>query len=323
VAVKAISIAGLSLLFAGLATGSPAARDLSLELATADALMRDGRFEQAYGEYERFARSNPLAQFNLGLIDRNGWGRSPDPVAACRWFEQASAGQIPMAQQMLGDCYRLGIHAPASQEMAIQWYSAAAANGLPMANCLAGKVMIEDQHGQNNREEGLRRCEAAGQAGAVEAQLYLGHIYRTGDAVEQNIQRARYWYDRSAGANNAEGLYQLGLLVREELPARRSREKALYLLESSAAKGYQPAYLATAELYFQSPVEETTGLPGAANLAKSYMWLQATIRSRGDPGDTERARQMLGAVEAIMPNSWKADLDEEVDAHFRRFHPDA
>ena len=81
-----------------------ATRDLGQALAGADQALAAKDYASAHALYSRAAADNPLAQFNLGLFERAGWGRPSDPVAACRWFEQAAQANIPAAQQFLGDC---------------------------------------------------------------------------------------------------------------------------------------------------------------------------------------------------------------------------
>jgi len=294
-------------------------RDLSAELAAADALLQAGDYDRAFAEYSRFAADNPLAQFNLGLIEYYGWGRAVDRVAACHHFEEAGAGEIPMAQQLLADCYRLGVHAPASFAVAEQWYRRAAENGLPTANYWWGRMLIDGTAGNRDLREGIRRCELAAGAGAVEAQLYLARNYLGGDLFGPDRQRALYWYEQAARANNAEALYQLGMLMREGLREGVGRGDIVHALESAAEQGYQAAYLPTAEMYYSAPPDPDTNMPTAENLAKSYLWLQATLKTTDSPEERSRAEHMLKSVLGIMPPTWLPDLDQTVDAHFEKF----
>lgn len=293
-------------------------RDLSAELATADALLESRDYDLAFAEYSKFADHNPLAQFNLGLIEYYGWGRPLNQVAACRHFESASAGDIPMAQQLLADCYRLGVHAPASFSAAEQWYRRAAENGLPTANYWWGRMLIDGTVGTRDLREGIRRCELAAGAGAVEAQLYLARHYQSGELFGPDRQRALYWYERAAQTNNAEALYQSGILMQEGAREGVARGEALHALESAAEQGYQAAYLPTAEMYYSAPTDPDTNMPTAENLAKSYMWLQATLRTTNNPEQRSRAQNMLDAVMKVMPQTWLSDLDQSVDAHIEK-----
>ena len=297
-----------------------AGRDLGKELASADALLQAQDFDRAFQEYSQYTRHNPLAQFNLGLIEQHGWGRPANPVAACRWFEGASAGNIPMAQQMLADCYRLGVHAPANFSLAENWYRRAADNGLPTANYWWGRMLIDAKFGRQDLRQGISLCELAAQAGATQAQLYLANMYRSGEVFEKNDNRALYWYERAAQGNNAEALYHLGILMRDNILENSTREAALHALERAAAQGYEPAYLPTAELFFQTPVESDSDMPTAHNLAKSYLWLRAVLITSEGVEERARAQEMLDVVNGVMPQTWVKDLDTELDAHFARIN---
>jgi TPR repeat protein len=294
-------------------------RDLSAELAAADELLQAEEYERAFAEYSRFADDNSLAQFNLGLFEYYGWGRHVDRVAACHHFEAASVGEIPMAQQFLAQCYQLGVHAPASISTAEQWYRRAAENGLPTANYWWGRMLIDGTSGTRNLREGVRRCELAAGAGAIEAQLYLARNYLGGELFGPDRQRALYWYEQAARANNAEALYQSGILMQEGLRVGVGRGDVLYALESSAEQGYQAAYLPTAEMYYSAHPDGDTNMPTAENLAKSYLWLQATVRTTESPEERLRAEHMLKSVMEIIPATWLPDLDQAVDAHLEKF----
>lgn len=295
-----------------------ASEDLNAELAQANRLLQAQEYDGAYAEYSKYAHDNPLAQFSLGLIEQYGWGRPANPAAACRWFDGASKGNIPMAQQMLADCYRLGTHAPASFSKAQQWYRKAAENGLATANYWWGRMLIEGQPGEKNLRKGVRLCEQAAQAGALEAQLYLANSYRSGELLGEDRQRALYWYNLAAQSNNPEALYSLGMFMRNDVLEDFSRDTTLLTLEKAAAQGYQPAYLPTAALYFDAPLDRNTKMPAATNLAKSYLWLQAVLLTSEQPEERAQAEKMLTAVIQVMPQSWLEDLDSEVEEHFAR-----
>jgi TPR repeat protein len=99
--------------------------DLRAGLALADAALAAQDYPAAYAAYARHAADNPLAQFNLGLIEQQGWGRPADPVAACGWFEQAAQHAIPAAQQFWGDCLAGGVKGAPDGPAALAWYAMA------------------------------------------------------------------------------------------------------------------------------------------------------------------------------------------------------
>ena len=58
--------------------------------------------------------------------------------------------------------------------------------------------------------------------------------------------------------------------------------------------------------------------PPADQLAKAYMWASAA-KARGDEAGEKRAAELLERVNAIMPESWRKDLDARVAEHLSEF----
>ena len=85
--------------------------------------------------------------------------------------------------------------------------------------------------------------------------------------------------------------------------------------ERSASKGYLPAYLPTARLYYAAARDPKTGLLPAEFLAKAYLWVSAVIRRSGDAAELAEAKRFVADVRREMPQGWAADLDKKVDEH--------
>lgn len=85
--------------------------NLAAELKKAQEELAAGNYESAFKEFLRVAEGddNALAQFNLGLFYRYGWGRPEDPVAACGWFRKAAIGRIPAAAHFYAESLEHGI----------------------------------------------------------------------------------------------------------------------------------------------------------------------------------------------------------------------
>ena len=85
--------------------------------------------------------------------------------------------------------------------------------------------------------------------------------------------------------------------------------------EEAASQGYVPAYYETALAYFNTREETADGLWHENDLAKTYMWLAATLQRSQDEKQLASARRMMETVTEVMPASWAADLDSKVQAH--------
>ena len=74
----------------------------SQNLQQAASLLDDGQYEPAYKIYVALAQSDdPVAQYNLGLIFKNGLGREKNVEQANFWFQQAANQGLTQAYNQL------------------------------------------------------------------------------------------------------------------------------------------------------------------------------------------------------------------------------
>jgi len=296
------------------------ATDLRAELAQADRALAAQQYPAAYRAYVRHAGRNALAQFNLGLIEQHGWGRPANPAAACAWFEQAARRQIPAAQQFLGDCLAQGIGRAVDGPAALQWYAKAAAAGLVAADCAAGNLYLAGKVVPRDAPQGLALYTKAAQAESVPAMLKLADHYRSGN---DNLPLARFWYDQAAQRHSHVAQWRLGLMQSAGEGGAPDLAQARFWLEHAAMEGYAAAYLPTAILYANAPLDPATGALAPADLARVYMWNQAALAATPDPRELAEITRIDAMVQAVMPLPWRADLDRKVGAHLARFSPQA
>jgi TPR repeat protein len=95
-----------------------------------------------------------------------------------------------------------------------------------------------------------QHIEEAETYGDPDLTLQLGRLNERGCAIRKDMDKARYWYQKSADAGNGEALYRLSLMVREDKYNRHSEEQADKLLQKSLLTGYvheeEPSYLVEA-----------------------------------------------------------------------------
>lgn len=312
----------LVLILALLSAAMPAApaEDLQAKLGPAIEALSAGDYQRAYTRFKRHAKRNALAQFNLGLIEQNGWGRPANPQAACGWFEQAAAGRIPTAQHFFGLCLAQGIDRAADVPAAIDWLKQAADGGHLLSLCTAGQLYIEGKGITQDVQQGLQLCTQAAALGVPLAMLTLGDYYREGKSLPQDLSAARYWYTQAAEHRSPEGQYQLGLMLSAGQGGAVDPQAALFWLETAASEGYAPAYLPTAILYASADTQADTGLLAPEHLAKIYVWLMAAKARNDDPALAPEIARIEDMVQAVMPESWRPQLDQQVAEHLAKFH---
>ena len=290
-------------------------------LAHAQQALAAGDYGKAYPAFQRLAADSPLAQFTLGLFEHEGWGRPANPTAACAWFDKAARKNIPAAQQYLGDCFARGIGRAVDGQAALQWYRAAGTAGIPYALCSAGELYIAGTIVPRDVPQGLALCTAAAQAESPPAMLRLADLYREGTQAPQNLKLARYWYDQAAQRHNHEAQYRLGVMLGEGAGGDADLAQARFWLEHAAMEGYAPAYLPTAILYANAPVDPQTGALRPHDLAKVYMWNRAAKAGAATTQQLADIARIDAMVLAVMPAQWQPELDRRVADHLAKFPP--
>jgi len=163
-----------------------------------------GEFEDAIDAYERkdyrtaitkfrsaADKGNVLAQFNMGLMFRNGYGTAQDYKEAARWFKLAGQQGHPQAQYNLALMHEMGQGVSQSYAESIRLYRLAAIQGLAQA--------------QNN----------------------LATLYGNGQGVEKDVLMSYMWYTISAQNGNAISLQGLNALATQMSNQQIEKSKRL------------------------------------------------------------------------------------------------
>jgi TPR repeat protein len=312
VAILIVTVASIS--------SAQARNDLAQELKSAQAALSAGQYDAAYPLYLSSAqKGNSLAQFTVGMFHDLGWGSLPtDPALACNWFEKSAQGDIPTAAHLLAECFRRGTGRPPDPAMAARWYERAAGLGHYLSLCSLAELYMVGQGVARDPKQGLALCRQAAEKGALGAKVQVGRYLLEGDDSIRDPQAAHDWFESAATASPQARFY-LGRIHREGLGTEPAPDEARTWFEQAASEGYVPAYFQTARLYFEISPDIKTQRLSADDLAKTYMWLSATVLSSQDPQEVEQARAMLDQVLAVMPASWVPTLDVRVAAHLDKF----
>jgi len=92
-----------------------------------DASTARGWFERAQPD------SNPQAAYYLGIMEKGGYGKATDPVAAVAHFRVAALHGMPEAMYLLGNAYASGEGVDTDPREAMRWYLRAASLDHPQA----------------------------------------------------------------------------------------------------------------------------------------------------------------------------------------------
>jgi TPR repeat protein len=310
------AVSGLLALSAPIA----AQADNAKELRHAQAALSAGDYDKAYAQYKGFAdKGNPLAQFTMAMFHQMGWGRTVDPVSACRWHEKAAAGKIPASAHYLADCLVSGTHMPPDPTQAAKWYEQAANYGHFSSLCALGSLYIAGNGVAKDPAKGLTLCQQAAQKGHVASMMTLGRSHLQGVAGKKDYQAAVSWFEQASQRNSAEAPYLIGTILREGSAGPKRLEEARYWFELAASRGYVRAYFVTGGLYFAAPPDPGTQMPTAKNLAKAFLWLSAAKARSTDKNEFPEIRKQLAKIGEIMPQSWAPDLEMKVAEHLAKY----
>ncbi|UTY57615.1 tetratricopeptide repeat protein [Massilia sp. erpn] len=307
----------LSLVFPLIVQARP--MDYSRELTAANRALARGDYADARAGYLKHSKTNPLAQFSLGLLYQNGWGQPRDGIQACRWFERSAQKNIPTAQHFFGDCLDRGIHRPADPKMALDFYLRAARGGHLLSLCSAAQLYIDGRGVDQDVAQGLDLCAQAAQAGSPQAMLRLANYFRGTAQVKPDLTAARAWYQMAAERDVPEAQYWLARMLSEGAGGAADAAQAAGWMERAAMGGHAPAYLPTAVLYANAPLDPATKTLPATDLAKVYLWNSAAQARSTDPEEQVQISKINELLQEIVPASWRPKLDRQVSDHLARF----
>ena len=289
-------------------------------LQDAQDALASGDYAKAFNGYHDAAvrDNNALAQFSLGLFYQNGWGREIDPATACRWFEKAAQGGIPVAQHLTGVCFDQGIHHPENPVTAADWFRKAAQAGHLYSYCHLADLLMTGRGFPKDPVKALELCHPAAQQGSIPAQLWMGKFYLHGDPAIRNQQEAYRWFAAAAQKQSPEAFYYLALIMQSDSSAQHAPVEIRQMFEQAAALKYVPAYFQAGKYFHDAEPDPETGQLSAEHLAKAYLWLSAALQQSQDPEEIPAAKSMLRQILTVMPKTWLTGLDQKVAQHLQR-----
>lgn len=200
------------------------------------------------------ARSFGEAAFNLGLLYEDGLGVEKDIDRALAYYRRGAANGSVKAVFRLGIVYWLGTpDVPKNEAEGRRYLSLAAANGdqeaaryLSQASLPAGSepdvlVAVDRAMAEGRPDDAVRLLVEAADGGIARAQTRLAWHYETGRAVERNLEKAAFWFQRAAQGGDAEAMYALSVMYATGAGQPRDPLLAESWLRKSAAAGYPQA----------------------------------------------------------------------------------
>ena len=199
------------------------------------------------------------------------------------------------------------------------WYEKAASHGHLISWCSEADHYIRGDGVAKDIARGITLCMQAAQANSPPAMLKLARYFQQGRDVPQDLAAARHWYAQAAQSHVNEAQYQLGLMLANGEGGDEDGKGALFWFETAASEGYVPAYLVTAMLYANAPVQKETGALTPEQLAKVYLWTEAAKARSIGPEQQAQADKLEAQVLSVMPATWRGELDKKIAEHLAKY----
>lgn len=224
-----------------------------------------GRYGWAERFYELAGRKQySAALVNLGYMARVGMGRPVDYDRALKFYLQASELGNLRARTNVGTAFIRGQGVPQVPEEGILWYRLAASSGWTNAMTALGDAYGKGTGVEKDEAEAARLYAAAADLGQIDAMSNLGRAYVRGAGVEKDVKRGLDLLLEAAGLGNQYApLFAARVLIKGDKGVKADPERARNLLDLSARRGFEDAYLDLARAY-------QDGSFGKPDLAKAY-----------------------------------------------------
>ncbi len=152
----------------------------------------------AYRYFENATKAGNIeAMYFLGQCLQNGSGISANPQKAVSCFIKAAEAGVLEAQYSLANCYYDGGGVNRDYQKAVFWYKKAALQGHPNAQCSLGNCYAEGQGVKKDYHQAMNWYSLAADHGHALAYYNLGYFYEKGIGVLPDLDKAQRYYESS------------------------------------------------------------------------------------------------------------------------------
>jgi TPR repeat protein len=158
-------------------------------------------FQKAIGIIEKMKKPSPEMLWVGGRCIKNMFPKSyrsrKNARKAFLMFKQATDQNYPAAQCDLGECYFQGYSVRQSTKTGINMIKMAAAKGCARAQALEASYYLSGGKG-SDISKALKLLKSSIQKNDAVGEYCLGLAYEKGIGLEKNIEKSRYWLQKSA-----------------------------------------------------------------------------------------------------------------------------
>ncbi|GET04684.1 kinase-like domain-containing protein [Rhizophagus clarus] len=197
--------------------------------------------EKAFKLFIKASETNHiLAQYFVGDCYRFGYGTIKNEKLAFEYFEKVVNANFIHGQLRLGYLFENGIGVEKDSEKAIYWYEKAANNGNITAMYNLG-LCYEEGHGvEEDYNKAFKLYKQSAEGGYSGGIIMLEHCFNNGIGTQIDKKKALE-LQKSTDLESMIVQYNLGNMYENGVGITKDIDKAIYWYEKSAKKGYQSA----------------------------------------------------------------------------------
>ncbi len=236
-------------------------------------------YELAFYWYKKAAELGYAdAQYNLGLLYRDGKGVKQDNNQAVSWIKKAAKQDDALAQNNLGSMYEKGIGVVQDNDKAVKWFTKAAERGDAFGQCNLGLMYEKGKGIEQDDSLAANWYAKAAKQGHYKAQRYLGSMYLDGRGIKQDFAEAAKWFEKAAEQGDSIAQNNLGWMYEDGNGVGQDYNQAVYWFEKAAMQGEVIAQYKLGLMYDEGRGVEQDDTQAAYWFEKAAMQGEATAQ---------------------------------------------
>ncbi|MEN9908859.1 MAG: hypothetical protein RLZZ540_2008 [Bacteroidota bacterium] len=199
--------------------------------------------ENAIVVYTQLAtQGNAEAMNALGMIYSKGIGVTIDETLGIEWFEKAANVGYAKSWYNLGQLYKDN-----DAVKAINYFERAANSGYATAYAAWGRILMTGEGVAQNYRQAVTVFKEGTEKGNAYCNYALGYLYYKGFGAAQDYALAIEHFEIAAQKKQPWAMYMLGLCYRNGYGVTIDLEKAKFWLNKSASIGVKPSQMELAD----------------------------------------------------------------------------
>jgi TPR repeat protein len=178
------------------------------------------------------------AQYDLGLMYKNGKGIQQDYEQAFKWFMESAVEGNKDAQLEIGDMYYFGQWATKNYKKAFKWSMKSAKQGNAHAQHAIGGMYFYGRGVKKDYKKAFEWFMKSSRNDYVDVQPIIGYMYDNDYGVKKDYKKAFEWFMKSARNGLSVGQYNVGIMYANGRGVKKNYINAYAWYNLASSNGY-------------------------------------------------------------------------------------